>query len=191
MFRFIFNTILLGASVGLFFMFIKPNYSDNDTSVVALKKERETIARTFDSLKELEEKQQELSAKQNQFAARSDGAALKLDRMLPTQINPVLLIMELNTIAADYGMTIKNVKFESKASQNTPANQPAVYEIPKDYQPYNLSFSVDGSYSNFVNFIRSLESNLRTTDVLAVTLTANERSDIYQYSVKITTYSSQ
>lgn len=191
MFRLIFNTILLASALGLFFMYIKPNYSDNDKSIVALRKEEKNITDTFASLKALEEKQQDLSAKRNEFASRPDGAEQKLDRMLPTQINPVLLIMELNTVAADYGMTIKNLKFESRSSEPTTTAQPAVYHAPTDYRPFNVIFSVDGSYDKFVNFIRSLESNLRTTDVLAVTLTANDKSDIYQYSVKITTYSVQ
>lgn len=191
MFRLIFNLILISAALGLFLVYIKPNYNGaTDTSIVSMKQQQASISQTLASLVDLQKKQDELSAKRNEFSSRSDGAEQKLDRMIPEQINPVIFIMELNTIASDYNMVVKNVKFESKKVEND-KTKPVVYEAKKPYHQFDLSFSVDGSYANFVNFIRSLESNLRLTDVVSVTVSANDKVDLYQYNVRLVTYSAE
>ena len=65
----------------------------------------------------------------------------------------------------------------------------------KDYGVWNLGFSTQGTYSNFVNFVKDLEKNLRIVDIVSVDFSSSSGigvnpalSSIYKYDFKIKTY---
>jgi len=134
--------------------------------------------------------------------------------MLPDNVNNIRLILEIEQIAAPYGMTLSNVSYDSPdvvisgattsktpgAVSSTPTQAvvggSASLQQPKDYGTFNLSFSTSGTYDNFINFTKDLESNLRLVDISTVTFSSDASSqnsktnsaEAYTYNFKIKTY---
>lgn len=183
MMRLIFNGILLLASAAIVFVYVKPVYEKPSTGVVALQDKKEVLTKARADLDELKQKQRDFLAKRNEM---SQEELERLERLLPREINPVLFVMELDTIAKEQGMSLKNIKF-ADAKKDAPA-VPGVVVAKKPYETFTLSFDVTGSYASFTTFLRQIEQGLRVTDVTSITLVANDKVDVYQYAVKAQTY---
>lgn len=183
--RLIFNAVLLAAAIAVVFVYIKPTYEEPTQGIVALQEKRAQLVEAKSNLDKLKTKQIELLAQKNQI---SQEELDKLGRLLPQDINPVLFIMELDTIARDQGMSLKNIKFaDSKKETSTPTTA-AVTAPQKLYETFTVSFDITGSYEGFTEFLKLVEQGLRVTDISSVTLVANDKVNVYQYTVKAQTY---
>jgi Tfp pilus assembly protein PilO len=119
----------------------------------------------------------------------------KLERLLPDSVDNIRLILEIEKVALPYGMALRNVQYDATVEQAAEA-PPAPGEITsgKEYGTWELSFTVQGTYTNFVNFMRDLEKNLRIVDVTSVEFNSDRAAEVpgftsvYQYTVKIKTY---
>ena len=187
MMKFIFNGILLLAAAGIFFLYIKVQYSDDVTkSVQVLQKTKQDLIATRSNLTELVMRQKVLQTNRNNF---SEQQLSRLDTMLPESINPVLFIMELDTLAKTQAMSIKNIKFEPMKKAQSNAQAGAVAVKKELYDTFSVSFDVTGSYASFYTFMTAIEKGLRITDVTSIVVTANDKVDVYQYTIKAQTYS--
>jgi Tfp pilus assembly protein PilO len=185
MMRLIFNGILLLASAAIVFVYVKPVYEAPDTGIVALQGKIEVLKKARADLDELKQKQGDFLAKRSEI---SQEELERLERLLPREINPVLFVMELDTIAKEQGMSLKNIKF-AETKKDTPApSGGAAATAKKPYETFTLSFDVTGPYANFTTFLQQIEQGLRVTDVTSITLVANDKVDVYQYAVKAQTY---
>jgi len=183
--RLIFNGILLLTSVAIIFAYAKPVYEAPDTGIVALQEKKEVLIKARADLGELDKKQKAFLAKSKEI---SQVDLERLERLLPREINPVLFVMELDTIAKEQGMSLKNIKF-ADAKKDAPTTPGAVAAAAKKpYETFTLSFDVTGPYANFTIFLEQIEKGLRVTDVTSITLVANDKVDVYQYAVKAQTY---
>ncbi len=203
MIRFIMPTILIGISVAVFFMFASPIYSQ----IGDLKTQVDSFNEALDNSKALESAKDTLTQKKNAI----DPANLtKLEKLLPESIDNIRLILEIEQVALPYGMTLKDVKYSSTAqvaAANNPVQAAGTTQAAATVQPsansnkgygvWDLSFSTTGSYNNFLNFTRDLESNLRIVDVSSIqfsssiatgTTSGPTSSDSYKYDFKIKTY---
>ncbi|MFA5778138.1 MAG: hypothetical protein WC870_01455 [Candidatus Paceibacterota bacterium] len=197
MMRFITPIILIGIAVTLFFMFANPIYSD----IATLKKEVASYDAALDNSKALENERDKLTAKYNSI---NPDNLTKLQKLLPENVDNIRLILEIEQIASPYGMALKDVKYNA-AETNTTTNTGAVVQgggtaksAPKDYGIFDLEFSTSGTYDNFINFTKDLESNLRIVDISSISFSSNtasagasakiNSSEIYKYDFKIKTY---
>ena len=195
--RFITPIILIGIAVTLFFMFANPIYSD----IATLKKEVASYDAALDNSKALENERDKLTAKYNSI---NPDNLTKLQKLLPENVDNIRLILEIEQIASPYGMALKDVKYNA-AETNTTTNTGAVVQgggtaksAPKDYGIFDLEFSTSGTYDNFINFTKDLESNLRIVDISSISFSSNtasagasakiNSSEIYKYDFKIKTY---
>lgn len=198
MMKFIMPMILIGIGVTTFFVFTDPLYSD----VLQLRVKSSSYNEALSNSKALENERDKLTAKYNSI--NTDNLT-KLQKLLPENIDNIRLILEIEQIASPYGMTLKDVKYNI-TNGNTQA--PAVVGIsqlgamaqqanPKDYGIWNLEFSTSGTYNNFINFTKDLESNLRIVDIASIEFSSNANSlsnsalnvsDVYKYNFKIKTY---
>ncbi len=182
--KFIVNGILLLAAIGVFFVFTKPQYTDDtEKSVRALEQRAADLLQTRNSLSALETKQREL--KRNEDAIPPERID-ELEVMLPPDVNPVLLIMELDAIARP-NMSLKNVKFEPTKKQ-TPAVGASVQQ-KETYDTFMFSFDVTGRYEDFIAFLQAVESGLRIVDITSITVNGSDTGQVYQFNVKAQTYS--
>jgi Tfp pilus assembly protein PilO len=202
--RFIMPIILIGISLSVFFVFTNPIYND----ISLLPAQVASYNEALDNSKALENERDKLTAKYN---AINPDNLVKLEKLLPANVDNIRLILEIEKIASPYGMSLKDVKYSTVDSAtavaaaaattttttNTVQGGGTVSSTSKDYGVFDLEFSVSGSYNDFINFTKSLESNLRIVDITSITFSsetsASVKSDpssleIYKYDFKIKTY---
>lgn len=127
----------------------------------------------------------------------------RLEHFLPSTIDNIELILEIEKIANSHGMPIKNIKFDSNKtnpkSGDTNVNEAVMVEVdPADYLPYGIfpmNFVIEGRYDNFLSFMNDLEHNLRLVDVKSVDFSVPEvaagstsNPNIYSYTLNVETY---
>jgi Tfp pilus assembly protein PilO len=173
---------MLAASVAGFAVFIVPHYQN----VSALRAQAKDYNQVLANARTLQEERNKLVTKYNAF----DPALLaKLDAMLPRNPENVKLILELDGVAQQYGMSLQNVKIEDSTndSQNAAA-RPGAPAANADVGTLKITFSISGTYTGFTSFIKTIEKSLRIVDIDKVTFTALDDRQNYQYTVGIKTY---
>ncbi len=195
MFKFAVPTILIGLAIAGFFMFTNPLYGD----ITKLRDQSVSFNEALDNSKSLEAERDKLTEKYNSIDPNS---LAKLQKLLPDSVDNIRLILEIEGVASPYGMVLKDVKYDTTtpATTATPAAGSAAVKMNStDYGTWNLEFSSKGTYSNFLNFLKDLEKNLRIVDISSIDFSSNAEavnpassnsssSDTYTYSFKIKTY---
>lgn len=199
--RFITPIILIGMSIGIFFVFTNSIYGDIST----LRVQEASYNEALNNSKALENQRDVLTAKYN---AISPDDLQKLQKLVPDNIDNIRLILEIEQIAAPYKMVLKNIQYNPTST--TQSAVPGAVATPgsvspvaaqssgKNYGTWDLEFSTSGSYDNFLNFTRALDSNLRIVDISSVDISpsngttstpgSTSSSDAYTYNFKIKTY---
>jgi len=192
--------ILIAVAIGGFLSFTNPLYNDFSN----IKKEVASYNDALGNAKALQGERDKLTQKYNSI---DPDDLSKLQKLLPDGVDNIRLILELEKLAAPYGMVLKNVKYDS--SDNADADKDADQKLDtaritnpalsktdsKIYGTWNLEFSTEGTYPNFVSFVRDIESNLRMVDIASVQFSSDNSSsvktrssDSYIYNFKIKTY---
>jgi len=167
--------ILIVASVGLFFGYVDGAYSD----VKVLRTEQADYDRALSNSKELQAERDKLLTKFNNINTTDLD---RLNKLLPDNIDNVRLVIDIDNIASNYGMRIRNFKTETGDKIET---------VGVDQTPYGtltLTFSTTASYTTFLAFMHDLEKSLRLIDVTSVQFASSDTSQFYDYSVSIKTY---
>ncbi|MFA5933819.1 MAG: type 4a pilus biogenesis protein PilO [Candidatus Paceibacterota bacterium] len=186
MFQFITPIILVAVSVGTFFFFTNPLL----TEVKDLRVKQSDLNEGLNNSQKLIEKRDSLLSQYNSF---SPDSLKRLKNLLPDNVDNIRLIIEIEQMAAKYGMQLTNVKFDVIPKGITQAESTTTGGNNKDYGTFNLEFSTQGSYANFNSFLGDLEKSLRIVDINSLSFTASETasaaaSGIYKYDMKIKTY---
>lgn len=195
--RYIFPILMLGVAVAIFFAYTDPTYKD-------IKMYRAQVASydsALDNADKLERTKQEIIA---DYGTIPPEDIEKLSKLLPDNVDNIRLILEIESVAAKYGMTIKNVKFDVQKQQKLQNGERIVEQNAQDtelgskeYGLFDLSFSTQGTYQNFVAFSKEIERSLRIVDIKSVSFSSPEASpiqsfnqpkNIYQYDVDVRTY---
>ena len=196
MIRFIMPAILIGISVATFFMFSNPIY-------VGIKDLRIRVASysgALDNHKSYKNAIDSLTKKNNDINLDDK---IKLQKLLPNNVDNIRLILEIEQIALPYGMSLKDIKYSATKDTTKSAKSGEATVVQgggevatsylKDYGVWDLEFSTTGTYNNFLNFTRDLERNLRIVDVSSIQFSSEVASnstlpESYSYSFKIKTY---
>lgn len=186
--------ILLGISVTVFFVFSNPFFND----ITKLRAQVASYDEALSNSKALEKERDKLTTKYNSIDPNN---LVKIQKLLPDNIDNIRLILEIGQIAAPYGMVLKDVKYntasdtKSETAQNTSVVQGggSTQVSNKNYGVWDLGFSTVGTYNNFLNFTRDLENNLRIVDISSVDFSSSNTasgtsSSAYKYDFKIKTY---
>ena len=195
--------IFIGISITVFFVFSDPLYK----SISELRAQVASYDQALDNSKSLENERDKLTVKKNSIDPTN---LAKLQKLLPENIDNIRLILEIEQIAAPYGMVLKDIKYSPSQTSGTAAPVPATGTIQgggvtakvenKDYGIWDLEFSTTGTYNNFLNFTKDIESNLRIVDISSVQFSSpttttttgvgagSVSSELYKYSFKIKTY---
>jgi Tfp pilus assembly protein PilO len=208
--KFIMPIILIIISVAGFFMFTNPFYD----GVKELRLQAASYDEALANSKALENERDKLTQKYNAID-RDD--LVKIQKLLPENIDNIRLILEIEQIALPYGMSLKDIKYSADDTTKKSATEGSEEGAPvaarsadqssgKAYGIWDLEFSTVGSYSNFLNFTRDLEENLRIVDIASIQFSSADTSqasggsggtkpasssptaESYKYSFKIKTY---
>lgn len=194
MIKFITPIILVVLAIGGFLLFVGPLYGDINT----LKGQVASYSEALDNAKTLESERDRLTAKYN---AVDPENLSKIEKFLPDGVDNIRLILEIEKVALVYGMVLKDVRYDivrksdtEDGSEVVPGGQ-AQIEKAKGYGTWEMSFSVQGTYNNFVNFLKDLERNLRIVDVSSIQFSSDTNTganpnfaEVYKYGLKIKTY---
>lgn len=131
---------------------------------------------------------------QKQYNSISIEDREKLDKMLPDTVDNIRLVIDLNNVALQNGLSLKNISAGAKtagndvnaSSKSFASNRNGTISIPT-LDTVNVSFSVSATYQQFISFMQALEANLRIMDITHLSVTAND-TGTYDFSVQINTY---
>ncbi|MBI3632665.1 MAG: type 4a pilus biogenesis protein PilO [Candidatus Vogelbacteria bacterium] len=173
MFKILAPIIITAAAAGLFFLQTSPTM---DRVRVA---ESERVAYS-DAEKSSEQYQELLKAKNAVFNNIDDSKKESLKKFLPDSIDNVKLIIDINQIASDKGMTIRNISIKG-------GNGSSVGPDTRPYGVATLGFSVTGTYQTFKDFLKDLETSLRLIDVTSVSFSSGDK-DQNEYNIEVNSY---
>lgn len=189
--KYLLSIILLAASIGLFFVYTNPSY----LTVQELRAQESSFNEALDNSKKLQAIRDTLVAKYNSFSPTTMD---HIKKFLPDNVDNIKLVLEINRVAEQYNLQVKNIKYDLSKAE-APTGNKFVAQAPKgatkDYADFDLEFSLQGSYGNFVSFLESLERSLRIVDVQSISFSSAEAvsqtgvpTDNYKYDLKIKTY---
>lgn len=158
--------LFLVIAAGLFFSYIDPAY----TAVQALKVQEGHLDAALTGAKQLQERRQTLLKQYGDF---SDTDLSRLKKLLPDNIDNVRLLIDIDSIAATYGLTVRNYTFSTGAR----TNQTAGAEDAEPVGTAQLSFVVTGPYQDFKSFLFDIESSLRLMDITSFSVNADSPLD--------------
>ena len=194
--KFISIIALLGISVALFMFQIQPRY--DHAKEIKTKVERLTSA--LEKTASIRKLRASLSKK---YADFSKDNLDRLQKLLPDNVNNVRLILDIDGIASQYGLRLKNVSISE--SKKPKIKSEVVIGAGNgdltDYQSRTLGFSVTATYSEFKAFLQDLESSLRLLDVISISMSPSSKrpnttlpglqsagEPTYEFSILLKTY---
>lgn len=172
-------TIFLILSLAIFFVLISPEKDNLET----LEVERQSLEADNQKAKEYQVKKTELI---NQFKEGvPPSQEERLEKFLPDSVDNVRLLIDLDAIAAELGLTIGNTAFNSGGggdANRTDTTDEGLYET------ITLSFSFVSNYDDFKSFLRLLQQSLRLIDVTDITVQTSNDPEFSTYKFVINTY---
>jgi Tfp pilus assembly protein PilO len=169
------SLVLIIASIGLFFGYIDPKYTD----IQRLSAEKTERTKALNDAEKIVEKREKLLSVENEFS--SDDLS-RLSKLLPDNIDNVRLIIDIDEVAKKYSMRIRDFKTDTVKDEDIVGTDSSIYGT------LSLSFSTSGSYETFGAFLKDLESSLRIIDVTSISFESAGNSNLYDFNVTIKTY---
>ncbi len=195
-------SILIGITVAIFITFTRPLYTD----ITDLRSSMAAYDEALNNSKSLEIARDKLTQKYNSIGNENLS---RLEKLLPPSVDNIRLILEIEKLATAYSMSIKDVKYSAEPTEKDKANTNVVQggiaqNVQKDYGVWTLQFSTEGSYSNFISFVKDIENHLRIVDIASVNFSVDNTTstlanssnsstnvgnlDSYKYDFTIKTY---
>ena len=170
--------VLLLLSIGLFYTFTNSQYREAK-ELSALANEYQSVLKNISQIVELRD---------SLLATYATIPVVEIDRMnkvLPDNIDTVRLALDLDSMAARYGISIKNIQTILGTNRN--ANLIVLPEYESAYETATFMFGFVSSYDNFMRFLADIEKNLRIMDIKSITFQTSD-SGFYDYQVSAETY---
>jgi len=171
---------LIIVSIGIFFFAIDPQYK----SLQELNKVKAENEKMMVKAEELRAKRTVLETRYNNI---SEEDREKLNKVMPETVDNVRLILDIDRIASRYGIVLRGItvsgNFDTADNKNKIVDKTDVKQ-----GVISLGFSLNAPYDVFKSFMIDLEKSLRVVDVTDMTISANDQSNVYDYSVKLNTY---
>ncbi len=170
-------TILILVSIGIFYTYISPQYGaaqELSARVAEYRDVVDNVARIADARANLTTVYESIPAAEKERIAKA----------LPSSIDAVGFALDLDTIAAKYGISVKSVQVDTAADPNAPAALP---QGTRPYEKAKVSFSIISTYANFTKFLADLERSLRIVEVKSINFKATD-TGLYEHQVVVETY---
>jgi len=189
--------ILIVLAIGIFFFLIDPKYKQ----IQSLQAEVSENNKTLDISRKLSEQRDLLRDKYNLISSSEKET---LEKLLPDTVDNVRLIIDINSIAQQFGIVIRNVSINSEDTDGIKTgkviNQGSSFDslIAENSIKYvdtskigviSFSFSVAAKYEVFLEFLKQLEESLRIVDIRNIEISRNSDGGVfYDYKVTLDTY---
>ena len=167
---------MLLVSIGVFFAFIDPLYKDVQVTRVEIRELDEAL----NNSKQIQAARDQLLGRFNAIPAQD---LERIKKMLPDHVDNVKLILEIDRVASQYGMTIKNISVIELGR----GRGETLGRSEGPLGTIGLNLAITGSYRSFLNFVSDLEKSLRIVDIVSLAFSATA-GDFNQYDLGIQTY---
>lgn len=184
---------------GIFFFYTQPAYD----IVRAEQAKIDQYNQALDKAAQLQQLKQSLLARYNAF---DSGNLDHLQKLLPDHVDNIGLILELDNLAGRYGLALQNVDVSTPSTQIPSAKGSAgaagttvgsLSNANQTYSSLTLTFSTQGSYDSFVQFMNDLQSSLRIVDIVSLAVSPASTTvapggvasqPLYTYKITLRTY---
>ncbi len=176
------SILVIAVSVGVYFVYIKP--LTVEVKVQMAKKAE--IDKVLNRVKEIKDKRDSIFEDYNSISTEDIE---KLNKIIPEKINSVVIFNDLSSVAAQYGLTVTDFKADSVSSEQSAVTDTTIIE---PYKKTNLTFSLSGTYSQFIEFLETVESSLRLTDIIQLGIkggSSTGQDRLLEYTIHATVYS--
>lgn len=172
-------------SVSIFFLFIDSQYE----KIQELSKTKDDNDTMIDLAKDLQRKREILKKSYNDISVDDRR---ELEKLLPDTVDNVRLVLDINNIAEQYGITIQNIDVtkdsqEIKSSGGQAKNVSSSIDRTGDVGTIRLGFTITSTYEVFINFIKDLEEALRIVDIKVLNISRGQ-GPFMNYEVILDTY---
>ncbi len=192
MIKTILSIIFIGASIGLFVLYDRPTYDNIHANTAKVANFDAALRKT----KEIQQLKADIINRRNVFTQANVD---KLKKMLPDHVDNVRLILDLDGIAAKYGLRLSNVGIQKDVQKSVSNSTSGTVLTPssenaKPYRSLTLKFTVKATYEEFLALLQDLESSLRIVDITNLTIKPNSIndnttvSDTYTFGIAVRTY---
>ena len=198
-------TILIVLALGIYFTVTKGIIADGQ-SVQALNKQ---YTDAINNAQRLISVRDQVRTNYNNVSA--DDKA-RLDKMLPSTVDNIRLIIDLNNLALSHGMTFANIRASvGSGSSQTPTGKTAGQSTPILQQQLTtgggaaannslladisapvldtvtVSFNVNANYEQFISLLQDIEADLRIMDITHLSMQSSENG-VYTWNLEFKTY---
>lgn len=170
--------ILLLLSVGLFYTFTNAQYRDV-RKLHTLANEYQNVLQRVSAIVELRD------TLLSDYGTIPKTEIDRLNKVLPDDIDNVQLALDLDSMAARYGISIKSIQVATEASGGTD-----LIVLPEYADPYDkaaVTFSFVSNYENFLRLLADIEKSLRIMNVKSISFATSD-SGLYDYQISVETY---
>lgn len=168
-------------AVGMFFVYVNPMWSGSIAETKA------AIAADDQALQTA----QQYAAQQSQLAAARDGISqadrTALATFLPSSVDNVGLILDLDALAARSGLSVTSMDVAGAADQSKKDQESLPGGQVGPVASVDLSFAASGPFSALETFLTGLEKSARILDVKDITVKGSD-TGVYAYQMTITLY---
>ncbi len=176
--------ILIIVSIGIFFLFIDPQYEQ----VQNLNKQKRDNDNMLELSKELQRRRDVLQSAYNNIGTEERR---ELEKLLPDTVDNVRLVLDINNIAEQYGITIQNIDItkDNGSSENTSQSTSVSTSVDRttDIGTIRLGFTITATYEVFINFMKDLEETRRVVDIKSLNI-RTAQGNFMTYEVVLDTY---
>jgi Tfp pilus assembly protein PilO len=174
--------LLIGAAIGLFFVFISPEFKTaNDVHA-----QTQEYDMALSRAQLVGAKRDQLLAKKNSFNPED---IKRLQKLLPDSIDPIRLIIDMDSLANKSGSNISSIKVTDETPKAAaPAAVGATAVAGPQLGSTLISFSVTMTYERFQKYLSDVEHSLRILDVASISFSPIDTSNDYAFSVALRTY---
>lgn len=167
-------------AVGIFFFYVNPTWTGSiATMKTAISSDDKALAAAIAYATQ----QNELATARNAI----DPADLsRLATFLPSSVDNVGLILDLNALAAKSGLTLSNIDVMTSATE-AKSNDRTAAAPTNPVGSVNLGLSAVGTYTALQAFLRGVETSQRLLDVRELVVKGSD-TGVYTYKMKITLY---
>ncbi|MDA8611346.1 hypothetical protein N9L18_00580 [Candidatus Pacebacteria bacterium] len=175
--------ILIILAVVIFFLFIEPQNEE----IKRLSKDKEDNDTMLQLAEELQRKRDNIHDAFNQISVEERK---ELEKLLPDTVDNVRLILDINNVAEQYGIVIRDITVNRDGEVDSRRSQNVVSSVDStgDIGTITLGFSIDATYDVFINFMKDLEEALRIVDIRALDIASGGEDVFLNFGIIIDTY---
>ncbi|MDB5244424.1 MAG: hypothetical protein JWN18_294 [Parcubacteria group bacterium] len=169
-------------AIAVFFVYVNRTWAG---SIAEINTKIESDQAALDVAANFMKQQSELEAEKQQIKPEDMA---KLNLLLPTSVDNVHLILDLNALAAKSGLSLSNIDVTPPSQSNASSNTDSA--VSSDSNPVgsvDLSLSAVGTYTAVQTFLTSVEKSQRLLDIQDLTLKGSD-TGVYSYDMKIRLY---